>query len=1101
MPKQFVTSEEDFISAAIALPQIDKEESAEAYAAKLEGHFNKYVPKLKKVTPADAKRAIAAIKEISIKAKKDLKSKDIILLAIKSLKYDRNITNICNITHQLSECGFSEMHCKPYAEEIAAIVFGAFEKEFLRLNQFRRSRASNAVSNMAHILLHIKNLGIFSAVKPVIIQQNLDKIAAQLRVISHEKLSDVAISCLLEVGLFCREVLHLQLPQIFETLAQIELKESVTTSNIQRKVFRKVAAYLQNSDAPPQEDEWNVVKKSVRNLPVKIGCYLVSLEGRYGKVGDRFIKSGDIVVQDANGNAVFVIEVDGAEHFANIDSEIIPDGKTLARNSLIQSLTGALLVVTKSDFACFENGQDVAFEYLNRHPKLLALKSKIIESVKALAAEEEVFQGAAAQEKDDEEILQSDASPAIDGPKDGHKTTDVFKAKAASKPAKFKEFSRPKSLQAAAEELPEGDIKKIATLLKEEELDLEELEITLKQCDADTKRKLLSTKFNVQTARANDFESCTRENLTILEFVITVGNWQLLMVMLKNIQYSQKDVAVALKAAKTSLSAPDNATRVKYILLKSGFLLKSPAEKVLLDEAFLYPIVNARSNENINQYIENNIRITTSDLFLSHQDRLRVIEDGEEILSAERAISDEFRRVFIIYSQNHSFWISSLNFAVASQNIWAAKMLLMDSNHLTFLKKSKTQYRSITDILIMAIKNNDTEMLRVFRDAGVNFNEEPDFFHQETLLDRAITENRIDVVRFIVEECGVDVNRLGACSDFPLITACNLRNFEIVRFLISMGANIYNGSDDGLDPPIIDICCDADFEIMELFVENDVDFNTKYKGGGHERSIFSELCTNPECSYEVINFMIDYGADVNLALPPYYVPPLHYAVVSEDIAKVKLLLGRGADIRSLQYMGPEVYSYSSNPELPPKNKFWGNTVLHIAVELQSWDMIEVLCAHNKDNPDISKKVDINALSEHGKTALFMACEANDTEAVRVLLRHNASALISSINSITGEEISPCSCAIMMVNEEMLELIMGAIDFSEEEKERLRRTLVEKRGQEFLTQTEDEDFAMATDSSQELNEAAKSPSPDSAVQSVGAGKVAKKEVEEAIETQL
>ncbi len=60
------------------------------------------------------------------------------------------------------------------------------------------------------------------------------------------------------------------------------------------------------------------------------------------------------------------------------------------------------------------------------------------------------------------------------------------------------------------------------------------------------------------------------------------------------------------------------------------------------------------------------------------------------------------------------------------------------------------------------------------------------------LLDDAIASNRIDIVKYLVEECNFDINNPTRKSGFtPLMLAASFSLFEITDYLLKKGANMH----------------------------------------------------------------------------------------------------------------------------------------------------------------------------------------------------------------------------------------------------------------------------------------------------------------------
>jgi ankyrin repeat protein len=65
------------------------------------------------------------------------------------------------------------------------------------------------------------------------------------------------------------------------------------------------------------------------------------------------------------------------------------------------------------------------------------------------------------------------------------------------------------------------------------------------------------------------------------------------------------------------------------------------------------------------------------------------------------------------------------------------------------------------------------------------------------MLDYAVTNSDIDVIKYLVEE-GVDVNNSGENGDTPLITAAYFEKYKICCYLLMMGADGRKENNNGI---------------------------------------------------------------------------------------------------------------------------------------------------------------------------------------------------------------------------------------------------------------------------------------------------------------
>ncbi|MCP3965871.1 MAG: ankyrin repeat domain-containing protein [Lentisphaerae bacterium] len=132
----------------------------------------------------------------------------------------------------------------------------------------------------------------------------------------------------------------------------------------------------------------------------------------------------------------------------------------------------------------------------------------------------------------------------------------------------------------------------------------------------------------------------------------------------------------------------------------------------------------------------------------------------------------------------------------------------------------------------------------------------------------------------------------------------------------------------------------------------------------------------------------------------HYLLP-HYAVYSGEPEMIKVLINAGADINSLEkgnYSTPlhtaakygsldilnQLINYDANPKYIDRN---GNTPLHIACQFGNYWFIEKLACGVIETNTCSYYLDVlNVKNKDGKTALDIAKERDDGEAVEILTK-------------------------------------------------------------------------------------------------------------------
>lgn len=122
---------------------------------------------------------------------------------------------------------------------------------------------------------------------------------------------------------------------------------------------------------------------------------------------------------------------------------------------------------------------------------------------------------------------------------------------------------------------------------------------------------------------------------------------------------------------------------------------------------------------------------------------------------------------------------------------WPLCMALQDPDLLKHLLQHVDSMRSVTKgIIELAVKANQLESIKIFVEAGVSVEDRTGGVFSP--LTSALRENHKDIVRYLVDEAGADVNAPG--EHLPLIKAIrrrtDLSDNEMIEFLLERGADI-----------------------------------------------------------------------------------------------------------------------------------------------------------------------------------------------------------------------------------------------------------------------------------------------------------------------
>ncbi len=233
-------------------------------------------------------------------------------------------------------------------------------------------------------------------------------------------------------------------------------------------------------------------------------------------------------------------------------------------------------------------------------------------------------------------------------------------------------------------------------------------------------------------------------------------------------------------------------------------------------------------------------------------------------------------------------------------------------------------------------------------------------------LKTAIEEGKIEQVRTILKENPETVNTVDEDGNSPLYFAASKGDPEIVKLLISTGADINITNSDSNTPLLIAVWR-KNVETAQVLISNNADINIRNKYNATPLL----FAANGGLS-DITRLLISKGADVNVQTA--FGTPLHRAALYgfRDVAEI--LLDSGADVNAI---------------MPPQN--W--TPLHNTFGKHP-EIVQLL---------IDNGADLNAKDYTGKTPLIFAINAggsSDSDAAIVLIRNGAHINLADDNGET-----------------------------------------------------------------------------------------------------
>ena len=232
-------------------------------------------------------------------------------------------------------------------------------------------------------------------------------------------------------------------------------------------------------------------------------------------------------------------------------------------------------------------------------------------------------------------------------------------------------------------------------------------------------------------------------------------------------------------------------------------------------------------------------------------------------------------------------------------------------------------------------------------------------------LSAAIKVDALDIVRYLIEERGVDVGIKGEYDETPILCAARANKPDILRYLVERGADVNVAKSFGETALQFATSANA-LEIVRFLVKSGADVNAKDKDG----KTALHYATGADCRCElndapeedalsIVRFLVESGADVNAANDDNQTP-LAFAAWRDALSIVRFLLESGANVDG----GGD----------------GSTTPLHEAAELDAWGMTCLL---------LEAGANVNAANSFGETALHKASARGSLEIVRYLLESGA----------------------------------------------------------------------------------------------------------------
>ena len=193
----------------------------------------------------------------------------------------------------------------------------------------------------------------------------------------------------------------------------------------------------------------------------------------------------------------------------------------------------------------------------------------------------------------------------------------------------------------------------------------------------------------------------------------------------------------------------------------------------------------------------------------------------------------------------------------------------------------KIEYNNRVTSINCAIKIKNKNLIKDLLKRGVNINKYIERGYGEELpLEYAIKENDMNMVDFLIQDCGADVNMILYDNESLLIKAIDQNNMEMVELLIDHGADV-NLSNDHYSPLSYAINQRME-DMVHYLVEKGADL---YKICCHHTPLMNAIRIN---HHNITKYLIKQGVDINESI--ISTTPLIYAICHNNINFIKYLI-------------------------------------------------------------------------------------------------------------------------------------------------------------------------------------------------------------------
>ncbi|XP_018569299.1 uncharacterized protein LOC108909444 [Anoplophora glabripennis] len=296
-------------------------------------------------------------------------------------------------------------------------------------------------------------------------------------------------------------------------------------------------------------------------------------------------------------------------------------------------------------------------------------------------------------------------------------------------------------------------------------------------------------------------------------------------------------------------------------------------------------------------------------------------------------------------------------------------------------------------------------------------------------LHSAALQGDSEIAKFLVLECGVDVNARDATGSTALYVALRGGQRYVIECLVELGAGV--NIDNGLGFTALHLAASNGLlDIVKSLVDLGADINNK-DASGHTSLHLSALNSR----WQIVKFLmeldsnLDMGVNdreivVNLAskvrnvLYPYGRGSLHEAAANGNLRIIKVLLKLGVNVDMVDHNGCTPLHVASSclvttvkflvehgADINIKDRR-GGTALHHAVCTSQWDVIKFF---------LERGVNINITDNDGSTLLHYAARSGQWDIIEFFLNRGIDVNVRNIYGLVPIQFAVMSCSRFTLN--------------------------------------------------------------------------------------